>query len=94
MNKLDKFNVIKAIQKRMPSNISQVSRLLIDCGNNDNLSELTSEADNDWKDLQEQLKRKSIDHIDWYKIIQKPANTFHGYPISDSFVIDFFRNRQ
>ena len=70
MNKIDKSNVIKAIIKEIAKQY-KLSYQPTDCTCDDNCSEVTVKADNDWNTLQEQLKRKGIDHIDWYENIWK-----------------------
>lgn len=66
MNKIDKSNVIKAIIKEIAKQY-KLSYQPTDCTCDDNCSEVTVKADNDWNTLQEQLKRQGIDHIDWYE---------------------------
>lgn len=70
MNKIDKSNVIKAIIKEIAKQY-KLSYQPTDCTCDDNCSEVTVKADNDWNTLQEQLKRQGIDHIDWYENIWK-----------------------
>jgi hypothetical protein len=70
MNKIDKSNVIKAIKKEIAKQY-KLSYRPTECTCDVNCSEVTIEADNDWNTLEEQLKRKGIDHIDWYENIWK-----------------------
>lgn len=67
MNKIDKSNVIKAIIKEIAKQY-KLSYQPTDCTCDDNCSEVTVKADNDWNTLQEQLKDKALTILTGMKI--------------------------